>query len=315
MKVMIHLSKPSCRRKDGGTYRAGMTLIEILISMGVLAFGLFGILTLFPVAIRNISTAVGRTTSGAVAKNAIASLQEGDLILGEEEGMGEKGKGKGKGPKKPKLKRRFFEEIYGGSPGRGHHFGHILNYHHKHGGSVGDGSPDGKPAFQVPRCLSNPKELGDEHGNVIKPYWARGYGWEATFLPLSDDIDEQTRYRVQIAVWSDYGLLWEGNATFWGADGQDNDADGQIDEDDEALTVILELAPDEDPPRVNTDDYIRVDGHGIWYKIESVDGNTVKLASRFKHPKAKKGFKGVPSSIASRYKLVGLYETVVGPQD
>jgi len=314
MKVMIHLSKPSCPRKDGGTYRAGMTLIEILIAMGVLAFGLFGILTLFPLAIRNISTAVGRTTSGAVAKNTIASLQEGVLTLGEEEGEGNgKGKGKGKGPKKPKVRGKYFHDIYNSFPGRGHHFGLILNYYRKNGGSVGDGGPGGKPAFQVPRCLSNREELGDEHGNVIKPYWARGYGWEATFLPLSDDIDEQTRYRVQIAVWSDYGLLWEGNATFWGADGQDNDADGQIDEDDEALTVILELAPDEDPPRVRTDDYIRVDSHGIWYKIESVDGNIIKLASRFKHPK--KGFKKVSSSIASRFKLVGVYETVVGPQD
>jgi len=268
-----------------------MTLVEILIAMGILAFGLFGILTLFPIAIRNISTATGRTSAATVAKSVMTSLQSGYLDLRSHKLSSTDNRTEVTAD--PVLDEPSGAALYwiytsGFGTSTDPRFSRVIQYFAAQGGTVGDGSTDS--TFRIPDNLANKTDVGD--GNLVKPDWAPGYGWTATFLPLSDDIDEHTCYRVQIAVWREYQLKWQGDAEFTPGDD----------------TVQVASRTDAKPG-----DYIRLDKLGIWYRIQGVndDNKTVELAVPFKHPSG--GVLSGPASIASRFKLVGIYETVVGP--
>jgi len=268
-----------------------MTLVEILIAMGILAFGLFGILTLFPIAIRNVSTATGRTSAATVAKSVMTSLQSGYLDLWSHKLSSTDDRTEVTAD--PLLEEPASAALYWiyasgfGTP-IAPQFSRVIQYFAARGGTVGDGSTDS--TFRIPDNLANKTDVGD--GNLVKPDWAPGYGWTATFLPLSTPIGPDTSYGVQIAVWREYKLKWQDNAEF-------------IPGDD---TVRVASRTDARPG-----DYIRLDRLGIWYRIQGVndDDKTVELVVPFKHPSG--GVLRGPASIASRFKLVGVYETVVGP--
>lgn len=280
------------------TLRGGLTLIEILIAMGILAFGLFGILTLFPVAIRNISIATGRTTAGGVAKSAITSLQSGYLdIRGHWLTSEDEVAGQDNWTVNPRLAGAPLYAIYDFymiSP----QFCRAIEYFAASGGIVGDGSTEQERTFQLP------KDLDDTDGDVIEPIRAPDYGWTATFLPLSNMIDPRTRYRVQIAVWRDYDLRYDGSGGNFTGSFQRNA--GHTDDSVQLHWLALDAKPG---------DYIRLDRHGIWYRIESINDahDIVKLAVPFKHPSGV-SLSG-PVSIASGFKLLGVYETGIGPKN
>lgn len=277
------------------TRRTGLTLIEILIAMGILAFGLFGILTLFPIAIRNISIATGRTTAAGVAKSAITSLENGYLdIRGHWLTSEDEVAGQDDWTVNPKLAGSPLYDIYRTKSASAFppfpinpQFCRAIQYFAASGGIVGDGSTEQQRTFQLPR------DLDDADSDIIEPTGAPGYGWTATFLPLSNVIDLRTRYRVQIAVWRDYGLRYDGSGGNFTGTFQTGDS-----------VDLHWFAFDANPG-----DYIRLDRLGIWCRIEDVDDDKrgVTLTVPFKHPSGV-ALSG-PVSIASRFNLLGLYET------
>jgi len=319
--------------------------------MGILAFGLCGILTLFPLAIRNTQMALDRTSESAVARNAIASLTR--LGLAGIEGRVY--------PVVPQVTTSTGAYLLTDAT----QFSGISEAIFKHHRSapdfsncVGDDSsyPRGGgpwPSFKIPGDFANEAAFrdvdGDGHGDLVSVPWNPGLGWTAVFMPISEDDDGDTffdedwwnsgvdddtdgpsdeddlvmpttRYRVQVAVWRNYGLIYDGAdpsgtyvGTFWGGDGADNDGDTNVDEADEQTTIELAWDPSDARPA----DYVRFDSHGFWYEIEELKdaptaGNHLVVLKRpFKHPSAQ-DFQNVPVSVASRWKLVHLEETVVG---
>lgn len=306
--------------------RAGLTLVEILIAMGILAFGLFGILTLFPIAIRNISTATGRTFAATVAKSAMASIQIGYLDIWDHKLSSTDSRAARNQADEPDLKdpeiAGYLYSVYNTYQVVPQLSTAIYNYALS-AGVVGDGSTAALKTFRIPDDLDDATIAGDQDGNLVIPSWAPEYGWTATFLPMpiGPTIDAHTRYRVQIAVWRKYELKWEGSlgeinkfpspAAF---DGQDSDGDGEIDDSSEAC--LIEVLP-QLCAKAATGDYIRLDDLGIWYRIEDVDdeNNFVKLAVPFHHHAAQAAPLSGPASIASRFKLLGVYETIIGPNN
>ena len=65
--VMINLRKQRARR--------GMTLVDLLLAMGILAVGLSMIATVFPVAAEHTREAVDQSMAVLVARNAEATLR------------------------------------------------------------------------------------------------------------------------------------------------------------------------------------------------------------------------------------------------
>jgi len=59
--------------------RAGLTLTEILIATGILLVGMLGALSVFPLALRNVQTALDRTSGAAAAENVLSALQRRQL--------------------------------------------------------------------------------------------------------------------------------------------------------------------------------------------------------------------------------------------
>ncbi len=59
--------------------RAGLTLTEILIATGILLVGMLGALSVFPLALRNVQTAMDRTSGAAVADNVFSALDRRQL--------------------------------------------------------------------------------------------------------------------------------------------------------------------------------------------------------------------------------------------
>ena len=259
-----------------GKRREGFTLMEILMAMGILAFGLFGVLTLFPVAIRSVGVAVNQTTGPAVGQDAILGLQRPEI----DQGYG------------------FDIDIASGE---------TWPEYVPTAGTFGDGFAPSPATFKIP-----------DHTNLgpgtVTPQWATSYGWTASFLPLTIPIDDETDYRVQVAVWRDYDLIYDGatTATFTLllADGS-NLSEAQL------VTGIGGASDLTD--RVSAGDYVRLDDHGVWYRIATVvDASTVELVSPFRHPAVLR----IPPvltltgacSFASRFRLIGLHETEVGPR-
>ena len=213
-----------------------MTLVEILIAMGILALGFVGILTLFPLSIRNFQTATDRTTAATVVKNAIASLHRYQVGLGQDD------------TGTPELEGYFqLPLVYSAAfpPSIGWHqvpdptapaptMPKVILMHHQSSPAhmVGNGArpllqnPPREGAtvrrtFRIPDDLANtPGEISDAANNVVVVPWKRQIGWTAVFLPIPEDDD--------------------GN---WGADedplgdpdgdaNHDDDNDGATDEDD-----------------------------------------------------------------------------------
>ncbi len=306
--------------------RSGMTLIEILIAMGILAIGMMGILTLFPLAIRNISIAVNRTMGAAVAKNAIASLSMyavdlsrldasfPPVVIGE---VAADGTNNGS---------NVLLEGVGGNMSWA-----IYAYHTDNPPGIGHGVP--RRSFQMPDDLANADAVGRDFDgkpgvDAVTVPWHTDFGWTATFLPMpvnddpgNDDLADEdpvdgidndgdlstdeddvnitptTIYAVQVAVWRNYRLIYPAAAAPTGTFKSGESEVSILGADAEFWT------------KVKPGDFIRHKDHGIWYQIAELSGGSVFLAGEFSHP--------VDSisgdvEVASRFRLVAIYDSAVG---
>ena len=262
-------------RVFAGDLRGGMTLLEVLIGIFVLTVGLLGILTLFPVSIDSVGTMMKRTNAAQVASSAAVSLQKGAIKL--------------------------YNDDYSNNWGRVRNA--VSNYciessncSNKVLYNAFEDWPDaisqaafGSNNFQIPRDLAVDATMHD--GNVVTAEWAPdGYGWTASFVPMDTVINRRTRYRVQIAVWRRYRV-----ATFKADDGCTGDTFKL--QSDQSETLL-------------PGDFI-CDLSGIWHKIESVDGVTVKTITT---PAASAmPAKDADILTAGRWWLIALYDTNVYP--
>jgi hypothetical protein len=85
-----------------------------------------------------------------------------------------------------------------------------------------------------------------------------------------------------------------------------------------------EVLLDEPVPEARPGYYFRVDMHGVWYRIESVEEDNghgvVNLVAPFRHPAGAGAFDpgSAPDplsvSIASSNRLIGIYDTLLTPE-
>ena len=252
--AMRHDATYSPARSDGR--RAGMTLIEILIAVGILAFGMFGILTMFPVAIRNVQTNFGNTRAAGVARQVSSALQQGELTL------------------QPDVWNMLTDTSNDTDVRIADVGSDSINWaDYKSIGALINAATDGpiasvqagngyqSPSFKVGALNPDAGTLTDkpwlystqnDNPEPVMPIYRPGtgglqqtdFGWSATFLPLSMPLNRNTLYRAQIAVWRDYQLKYgpQDNIevdTFWGYDGTDNDNDGTEDNPSEREILAL----------------------------------------------------------------------------
>jgi Tfp pilus assembly protein PilV len=209
------------------------------------------------------------------------------------------------------------------------------------GGTVAGGI---RPSFTIPGDTPifinvTWEGLVDQSAPQLVPVpWAQDYYWSATFLPISadDDLDSPsdydddpyvhdsglghgtggtddlimpgTNYRVQVAVWR-----WVNpNSKLMLYDASDNiTGDWQV-----GSNTVTNLS--NDIRLANQFDYIRMDDYGVWYRIGEYDfanaPDTVTLVTPFQHPDSG-AFNGRAISVASDFKLVGVYEAIVESSD
>jgi type II secretory pathway pseudopilin PulG len=77
----ISSQTPQLLRASARTTQDSFTLIEVLISIALLAVATIGIFSVFPYSIRNITRAVNTTIGGSVARTAAVSLRQYTLDL------------------------------------------------------------------------------------------------------------------------------------------------------------------------------------------------------------------------------------------
>jgi len=286
-----------------------MTLIEILMGTFILSVGLMGVLSMFPVAIRAVEETSNQITGPGIGRDVAVGLSHGTLDIYADLASDSDDRS---GVRVPEI----LTDAATNTTTPLHFFSswsEAIAYADIN--SKGIGTLD-DPTFQLPWDLANPEDVGD--GRVVTVPWADGYGWTATFLPDYTPVDENTSYRVQIAVWRNYELIPQDEAvkgTFHGRSARDNgvddDEDGEIDELNETFYVSLNQAVAD----VDVGDHVRLNDHGVWYQITGIKKNKkgLWLAGMFDPGKdsAQTGY----VSFASRFKLVGLFETTVGPDN
>ena len=321
--------------RRGRPRRAGFTLIECLFAAAILAIGVIGILSLIPMSIHQVSTSLGSTVGATAAKNALTGLQHRQLDLCDYAAPDSPAIGFatsfGNGSTQLNVAGGTPIWLYPDLPAA------ICDYH-RNTALVGCGIS--APTFKVPGLAGEQfftpgtwaalgiLPAGQNNPDFIPVPWARDFGWTAVFVPISADddgdgdltnedafdgvdndgdglVDEDdlimpgTCYRVQVAVWRAYRLLYNGtpNGTFT----------------NNSNVVALSLTA----PNARQGDYIRLDRYGVWHKIAAIQGTAVTLQAPFNHPSPGAappgGFTG-PVSIASNFKLLGLYETVITPR-
>jgi prepilin-type N-terminal cleavage/methylation domain-containing protein len=327
--------------RRGRPRRAGFTLIECLFAAAILAIGIIGIFSLIPMSIHQVSTSLGSTVGATAAKNALTSLQHRQLDLCDYAAPDSPAIGFatsfGDGSTQLNVAGGTALWTYPDLPAA------ICDYH-RNTSPVGCGIS--ALTFKIPgigteqyftpgtwAALGISVPAGSNNPDCIPVPWARDFGWTAVFVPISDNddrdgqLDEDTYgdsdgngdpdddndglvdeddlimpgtcYRVQVAVWRAYRLLYNGtlNGTFA----------------NNSNVVALSLTA----PNARQGDYIRLDRYGVWHKIAAIQGTTVTLQTPFNHPSPGAappgGFTG-QVSIASNFKLLGLYETVITPR-
>jgi len=265
--------------------RRGMTLMEILVATGILAMGMMGICALLPLGIRNTATSVDRTIGASVAKTAITSLQHETVDLGF-------------GTAATVLD--CLDKL-DGTPGN---IAKAILYYKNDGNTIDRGS-----AFVIPGFLSNASQFGTSDVVILKEWdeantkWVETeYYWAATFIPLgTDTINESTVYVCQVAIWRKYELLIDGVE----AGGPDLHFSAKS----KNVDVIGPPATFWDKIRVG--DYVRGEKQMLWYKVAALDeaGDTLVLAAPFPF-----NFGMTQTAdVASRFKLIALYNTVIYP--
>lgn len=71
----IQFRKANLRPSKGGPFLTGFTLIEIVISMAILAVGLVGILSLFPVGFDSAKRSMNLTQASLYAQGKLAEIK------------------------------------------------------------------------------------------------------------------------------------------------------------------------------------------------------------------------------------------------
>jgi len=250
----------------------------------VLSVGMIGICALLPLGIRNTAVATGRTVGASVAKTASVSLEADTVDLsqlgaGTADVLGDSG-----------------TITLDGDSGD-------LQLAVKSYNDRPDRTINAQRGFQIPRDLENATAFGD--GNVINyRQWDSGasqwvetdYGWSATLIPQGI-VSLQTNYTAQIAVWRNCKLI----------DSAAVGANFHIDSPEVAIVT----APEGWWNAVAAGDYVREINHGVWYKIAEAGKASGKLilTTNFPHDAA-----GTQLEVASRFRLVGLYGSVLAPQ-
>jgi len=348
------------RRPD--RLRAGLTLTEVLFAAGILAIGVLGVMSLVPSAMHQVTMSSNRTIGAAVAKNALLALQQGQLDL-----LDYNGPAGAIDPNEPIIDTGLYASSYRDETVGGTRIElssgsvPLINYggwpeaiYARHVdatlGPVGDGAQ--YPTYQIPGdtdFLAPSTWAGIEIGSARPPFipcaWSPGYGWTATFMPISVDddgdgsvdedsaiqswanvnddpgtdnlVDEDdlimpnTSYRVQIAVWRNPG--WRQPTEhplllYPRASGSPSGTwtNGNIQVNVNGSLVLADVG-----------DYIRLDSYGIWYRIAAIDQTNptnpvVTLTSPFVH---RGGTLTGPISVANNFKLVVLHEGVVKPRE
>lgn len=316
--------------------RAGMTLIEILIAMGILAMGLFGVLSLFPVAIRNVGMSVNRTRAVGIAEDAIYSMRNKHLDMRMLSDMVSRTGNENADTERFTVATSIAPQLSDLTGMRS--FPHLIQWFmaQKSQDAVGWGCPAGTgklpgPTFKIgdPKFLFynwNPQDdQADNAGFVpvleydhLSDQWMPSqFGWTASFLPLDADFDAQTSYRVQVAVWRNYDLRY-------GSDDTNDPRYRELSEELEGDGTQPEVVLNRPVPEARPGDYFRVDMHGVWYRIESVEEDNghgvVNLVAPFRHPAGAGAFDpgSAPDplsvSIASSNRLIGIYDSLLTPE-
>jgi hypothetical protein len=219
---------------------------------------------------------------------------------------------------------------------------------------------------------------GDGKPDYVAVPWHPDFGWTATLRPtpkdgdgdgladedpagahagMDDDgdgrpgpvgaydedepnINDNTAYQAQIAVWRNYALIEDPGLKEIPpkpAQGKFHPLPGYrpalgYPPDLARVVYITEggLTGDSDLwNRVKPGDYIRHKGHGVWYQIAEVQRGTapapyhgqIILARAYTHPFAREPLGADPGAplegevqFANRFRLVALYDTVIGPE-
>lgn len=325
-----------------------MTLMEVLVAVIVLAVGMSGVLALFPIAVDSVGTMSKRTHADTIARNAITSLKAGRLRMwgiqddndvettyGLTAPLGDWCVRNATGIAAVKV-GEFVDwpqaiALAGGySRTRGFKIPEDLvpyaDFFNYDGGVPVSVSPvtvktwtwtDFK-TYQVNQAVRPTKPNGycyvaTTAGNSggVEPTWPEkdgatltddgvqwvcrwnyppGYGWTATFLPDFDSITRNSNYDVQIAVWRKF--VAKDCSIMSGASG-------------DTVTLSVDFSS-----WLLPGDYIRSkDKVGVWYRIASVNGKTIKTVGNH-------GFDSAvdTAQCASHLWLTKLYQTRIYPR-
>jgi prepilin-type N-terminal cleavage/methylation domain-containing protein len=259
--------------------RAGMTMIEILVAVGLLGVGMMGICALLPVSIRNTSQTVNKSVAASVAQTALSSLRQSCLNLSPE---------------------AFDSGDFATISGAARSFSlngqdatlseAIYQYDEQDGNTV---STD--HGFQLPQDLAGEEDLHD--GNVVfYGSGQNGYGWSATLIPQEQPVGPDTTYTLQIAVWRSYRLIADGIT-------------GHTQTNGASRFHVTGSAPSDFWDAVGKGDCLRLKSQGVWYRISRVDEEDRDLIVSGDLPNVGPHS---PCEVASQFRLVGLYTSTVG---
>jgi Tfp pilus assembly protein PilV len=344
--MSLHAIQATRLRPDRA--RAGLTLTEVLFAAGILALGVLGIMSLVPSAMHQVAATSANTRGAAIAKNALVALQNGQVDMRDynlwpvaDTALYSFNASYRLGETMLAIEADSTLVEYGDWPAA------IYAWHvyQKDLGYPGVGDGTGAPTFRLPADTDLFSEstwqglVGQDNAPPMVPVgWARSHGWTATFLPISADddgdgrvdedgydgvdtdyddlVDEDglimptTVYRIQIAVWRYPAWQSSPERVFTYGDGA---VSGTFTDGD------TEVVLDAPVPLADVGDYVRMDAHGVWYKILALEDKeepspVLTLSTTFLHPSL---FVGATMrgdvSIASNFKLIGLYEGIVEP--
>ena len=325
--------------------RRAMTLVEILIAIGILAVGMMCICSLLPLGIRNTAVSVDRTVAASVAKTAMESMKHASFDLTAVQASNPDSCGRvANAPLglNRSLVRAIAEYWAYGANGSAFPDGRMLGIF-----GTGASSPGG---FMVPAdvelllqfrggATTNPAEFVRFPDNPE-------YGWTATLIPTviedndhdgrsgedkwgpgtpptrvdgdgdsnADDAPEftdTTSYYAQIAIWRVTGNSLDIKVFAYSTT-------VKILNSSNGVAVLAGDDGDQFLKAAKPGDYMARGFHRIWYQITNVDAENRKigLAKKFYTPYllANEEATGAgPVLLASRYKLVAIYNTVITP--
>jgi prepilin-type N-terminal cleavage/methylation domain-containing protein len=304
--------------------RSGMTLVEILIAMGILSIGMVSICSLFPLCIRNISTAVNRTVATSVAQSAITSMKDFNCLDLTRMPRDSDYTLNPTPPPTYVLSPTFIVDDHfariqrtaGATPtfsylaGGGSINDAIYEFSRSTGANiprgcggsaVGSTTPSAtEPSFQIPQgrdgsgnaidCVVLPPALrgGDStHPTCVAYTGDTAYGWTATLYPGSGSIGSPTeQLTVQVAVWRGCQLVSGLNAPSKVLSGGFTNREVPPASGKWIGLVTLDTNT-VDPSfftKVHLGDYVRHKDFGIWYEIADMDKSASPPVIRLMHP-------------------------------